>query len=92
MAQNWEVGHADMTVADLSNNQHQYELKDVRNKSAGQILFKQYKYIERPSFVEVLRSGLQLSLAVAIDFTASNGEMSNPRSLHAFSRHGDSFN
>jgi len=42
---------------------------------AGKINFSQFKLVKRPSFVEILRSGLQLSLAVAIDFTASNKPM-----------------
>lgn len=32
--------------------------------------------------MDYLRSGLQISLAVAIDFTGSNGAPSDPRSLH----------
>ena len=35
-----------------------------------------------PSFVDILRSGMQLSMAVAIDFTASNGDPSDHESLH----------
>lgn len=35
-----------------------------------------------PSFVDYLRSGLQLNLIVAIDFTGSNGSPTAPTSLH----------
>ena len=38
---------------------------------------------EKPTFVDYLRSGWQVSLSVAIDYTASNGEPSQPGSLHA---------
>lgn len=37
---------------------------------------------EHPNFVDYLRSGWQISLSVAIDFTASNGQVSDPTSLH----------
>lgn len=36
----------------------------------------------RPSFVDYLRSGWQISLVGAIDYTQSNGNPSNPSSLH----------
>lgn len=38
--------------------------------------------VEKPTFIEYLRSGWQINLHVAIDFTASNGESSLPTSLH----------
>lgn len=34
------------------------------------------------SFIDYLRSGTHLSFVIAIDFTGSNGEYSNPNSLH----------
>jgi hypothetical protein len=52
---------------------------------AGMIVVKDFKLVERPTFVEILRSGVQLSLAVAIDYTASNGPIDHPRSLHNLS-------
>ena len=39
--------------------------------------------IENPNFVDYLRSGWQISLSVAIDFTASNGQVHDPTSLHS---------
>jgi hypothetical protein len=38
--------------------------------------------IERPSFVDYLRSGWFINMACAIDFTASNGELLEASSLH----------
>ena len=34
------------------------------------------------NFIDYLKSGLQLNLVVAIDFTASNGSPNTPQSLH----------
>ena len=35
-----------------------------------------------PSFAEYLAGGLRMSLSIAVDFTASNGNPKDPRSLH----------
>ena len=43
---------------------------------------EQYQFIEKPSFVDYLKGGLQLNMTVAIDFTGSNGPPSFPTSLH----------
>ena len=37
----------------------------------------------KPSFIDYLRSGWEVSLTCAIDYTASNGNQSSPSSLHA---------
>ncbi len=44
--------------------------------------------MERPSFVEYLRSGWFINMSVAVDFTASNGEPSDPNSLHRVYQNG----
>jgi hypothetical protein len=38
--------------------------------------------IERPSFIDYLRSAWAINTSFAIDFTASNGEISELDSLH----------
>lgn len=48
----------------------------------GQLFCTTAKITHRPTFVEFLASGWQINLAVAIDFTGSNGDPRNPRSLH----------
>jgi hypothetical protein len=49
---------------------------------AGRMIVEHAEVIEKPSFIDYLRSGWQINLHVAIDFTASNGESSVPTSLH----------
>jgi len=51
-------------------------------KTHGEMTFENFKLIERPTMVDYFRSGWIVSLSVAIDFTASNGELSDPSSLH----------
>jgi len=50
---------------------------------AGSVTFRQFTRVERPSFIQILRSGWQMSMVVGIDYTASNGSISSPNSLHA---------
>lgn len=44
---------------------------------------KDFVLLENPNFCDYLRSGWQMSLTVAIDFTASNGRINDAHSLHA---------
>lgn len=43
----------------------------------------------RPDFIEYLQGGCQISLAVAIDFTASNGDPRQPGTPHYFHTRGN---
>ena len=57
--------------------------RNMRNNSdAGTVEFKQVHVVEKPNFMEFLRSGWGISMTAAIDFTASNGDPNNPHSLH----------
>ncbi len=38
--------------------------------------------IEKPTFLEYLKAGWGISLALGIDYTGSNGEYNTPTSLH----------
>ena len=60
----------------------QFELYDDNNNTAGVLEFTQFLVYEKPSIMDYLRSGWMISLSVAIDFTASNGELRNSSSLH----------
>ncbi len=66
-------------------NEKKAEKKGKKYKNSGQLVIHQCRLIEHPSFMEFLRSGWAISLSVAIDFTASNGEPHDPRSLHYIS-------
>jgi vacuolar-type H+-ATPase subunit F/Vma7 len=48
--------------------------------------------IQRYSFYDYLRGGIQLNLVVAIDFTGSNKDPDDPTSLHYLAPNGDSMN
>lgn len=48
----------------------------------GSLRFLENKIVTNPSFLDYLRSGWQISLTAAIDYTASNGAYTQPSSLH----------
>ena len=56
-------------------------MRDAEN-DATSYNFTQVSVFIRPTFLDYLRSGWQISLVGAIDYTASNGNPSNPSSLH----------
>lgn len=66
----------------MLTNEKKAAKKGSKYKGSGHLVINQCQMIEKPSFIEYLRGGWAISLAVAIDFTASNGEPSDPRSLH----------
>lgn len=58
------------------------------NKKVGSCKLNDFNVVYVPSFTEYLRSGWNIKLHIAIDYTASNGDLSDPRSLHQFSNGG----
>ena len=55
--------------------------------TASPLSVKMLKYELKPriSFMDYIFGGCQIALTVAIDYTGSNGDQSNPRSLHSHS-------
>lgn len=51
----------------------------------GVLKVEKINLVEDISFLDYIRNGTQLHFAVAIDFTASNGVFTDPRSLHYLS-------
>ena len=81
-----DLAFADFTVAGLTDKRR-FDLKTAGGEDGGIVLFNHFAMIEIPSFVEVLRSGMQLSMVIGIDYTASNGNIGEPNSLHALNEH-----
>ena len=59
-----------------------FKLLDEKNKPYGDIYCSSCRVIHIPTFAEYLRGGYEINLAVAIDFTGSNGHPTSPHSLH----------
>ena len=70
------------TVEQLKVNPY-IDLQMIKDGTpAGQIFIENLVIQENPNFADYLNAGWQLSLSVAIDFTASNLQIFDPRSLH----------
>ena len=72
----------------LENLGNQYKLKDNKNKDVGFVRFPQLNIIQKPTFLDYLRSGIQLNLVTAIDYTASNRDPRDHKSLHFLTQSG----
>ena len=85
------IGYAQLTVNDLINAKKGIPVihpptKPKYSKSSysqsGLLDVVQSEVEKKFTFVDFLRGGLEVSLAVAVDFTGSNGDPSQPNSLH----------
>ncbi|KAJ3396171.1 hypothetical protein HDU92_003843 [Lobulomyces angularis] len=81
----------------LKNNSIEFEIKNfdlmVKKKgyqNSGIFRIIQFDLIKIPSFLDYISGGMSLDFAVGIDFTASNGDILHPASLHF--RNENSFN
>ena len=61
---------------------HKKATKKKGYKDSGKVYLKYLEVKEVPSFLDYIQGGTALNFSVAIDFTASNGDPRNPRSLH----------
>ena len=79
------IGECEFTLQELANQEkREFTLKNPKqSKPVGTLLFSNFKLEEKPSFLDYIRGGTQLSVIVAIDFTGSNGDPMSPDSLHA---------
>jgi hypothetical protein len=68
----------------ISNHSLDFPLFSNKGKQVGSVKFLQSKIIEQHSFMDYLQSGWSINMAVAIDYSASNGDPKDPSSLHHF--------
>ncbi|KAJ0399790.1 hypothetical protein ATCC90586_009830 [Pythium insidiosum] len=63
-------------------NAERQRRKGKRYKNSGVLRVEHVEMFKQHTFAEFLRGGCEISLIVGIDYTASNGAPSDPRSLH----------
>lgn len=76
------IGTAQCTVQDLINRVS-YTLESAKGKPAGTLVVKRCDVERMFGFLDYISRGCEVSLVVAIDWTGSNGDPRDPRSLHA---------
>jgi len=84
------IGEFETCVADLISGQPEYPLvnkkkkqkKGEKYKHSGMLIMNSCVLELQPTFLDFITGGTELSFTVAIDFTASNGNPNDPKSLH----------
>jgi len=56
--------------------------KGDKYKGSGKVILTQCQIVEKPSFLDYLQTGTAMNFSVAVDFTGSNGNPTQPSSLH----------
>ena len=89
LVNNKVVSYAVTSIRELRLN-NKFQMKNIRDDSfAGEVELAKFQVVNNPNFADYLRSGWQMSLSVAIDFTASNGQVNDGNSLHAGGTNND---
>jgi len=65
-----------------SKKQEKYKKKGKEYKNSGVISFENIELQQEYSFMDFPMLGTEIKVVFAIDFTGSNGEITNPTSLH----------
>lgn len=86
------IGEFTTSYRELSRGQSQFNVYEVLNPkkkgrkkkyvNSGTVTLLSFKVESEYTFVDFIRGGTQLNFTVAIDVTASNGNPSQPTSLH----------
>ena len=80
------IGTVQVTIEQMLTIENRFELISKKGKLAGKILVKNVEMKKVYTFVDYIRGGLQLRFTVAIDFTGSNLDIRNKKSLHYLSK------
>ena len=75
-------GHLFLTVNDLVARIPERNFVSTKTSKAITLHINDFKIEETYEFVDFLRGGLNMTLIVGVDFTASNRDPDDPRSLH----------
>eukprot|EP00834_Sanchytrium_tribonematis_P001844 NODE_48_length_31852_cov_1.054168.p11 type:complete len:397 gc:universal NODE_48_length_31852_cov_1.054168:29468-30658(+) len=81
------IGACEFNMQDFKSKDEYSEIElfnptKKSGKRAGILIIKKIYIHKNWSFIDFIQSGTQLCFSVAIDYTASNGEMDKPGSLH----------
>ena len=76
------IGGAFISVKEIQEEKRIFPSENKSKNFTGDIIFDECKTVKKHSILDYLKMGLNLSLTVGIDFTASNGGATNPTSLH----------
>jgi hypothetical protein len=80
------MGEFECSLEELLTPKAEFRLVDPKKPKEfyGYILLAHTNFVKEPDFMELLKAGLQLNIAFSVDFTGSNLEARNPKSLHFY--------
>ena len=86
------IGESFFTINDLLSDtslDHQFDLICLKTgNKCGKITIYDFNIMEKPHFLDYLRSGLKFNFVLGIDYTSSNKDPSHPESLHYIKSNG----
>ena len=79
------LGVAKVTVQEVAQGTKRLKLDSPKSgrPTKAELSFEGMCVVERPTFLDYLKGGMQIGFSVAIDFTASNKAPQQPGSLHS---------
>jgi hypothetical protein len=87
------IGHYDTNFSRMCESLGQtVTVVDSSRQVVGEFVLADVSLVHKYSFYDFIRGGIQLNLHVAIDFTGSNLDQDDPKSLHFVAPNGDSIN
>ncbi len=86
-AHNKRIGSAYWTTnMILKNGVKEFQTKDSDGKPSGTILIQKFEKERTYDMLDYLKGGLNIGQVLAIDYTASNGNQKDPKSLHYYDK------
>jgi hypothetical protein len=82
---NQMYGQVTTTTRDIEMLPSENRILQIKNEKGlvtGHLEFKQFEMDMRPSLLEYIQSGWEIQVSIGIDFTLSNLEITDYRSLH----------
>lgn len=76
------IGSINFNVQELRDNMDDYTAPIIKSPN-GQFSLQKTKIQKRNTFLEYIFGGCEINLAIALDFTLSNGRIEDPSSLHS---------
>ena len=79
------IGQISMRASELTHAPMRWKVVKPNSKSGkdrGEIILQHGEVYHPPSFLEYISGGCEINVVVAVDFTASNGDPNDRKSLH----------
>ena len=84
-----KVGKGYFTVSSLARGIKEIPTFDDNKKSTGTIVVEKFDREQTYDLMDYLKAGLSLNQVVVIDYTKSNGNPKDPKSMHYFDSNSD---